>query len=156
MKEIPLTQGLVALVDDNDFEELSKFKWHAKKDRNTYYANRTIGRKTVKMHRVILGLNSRYQQGDHKDGDGLNNQRHNLRVVTRRRNGANRRKHATCSSKFKGVYLDKGKWRARLGLNKKKIELGYFVDETCAAKAYDVAAKQHFGEYACLNFPASL
>src|SRR6185369_10082175 len=108
MKRIKLTQGKCALVDDEDFERVSQFKWVADKDKNNlWYASRhfPLGngkRTTQKMHTFILnGL----KKVDHKNSDGLDNQKHNLRPATTSQNGANRRKQARkTSSVFKGVW----------------------------------------------------
>lgn len=154
MKRIPLTRGMFALVDDADFELVNQFKWCAHKCRNTFYAARNVilpdGRSiTQHMHRFLLTGVSRI---DHEDGNGLNNQRDNLRPATASQNGANRLKAVgEHSSLFKGVYWhkDSGKWMARI----KTIFLGKFKNEIDAAFAYDRAAKRHFGEFVKLNFP---
>ena len=158
MKEIPLTQGKVALVDDDDFEWLSQFKWYAVKFGRTFYAVRQAPRvngkqRTIWMHREVLGLKPGDPRVDHRDGDGLNNQRMNLREATHRQNMMNSRGRSG-SSRFKGVDWDKRakKWRARISVNGKKKHLGYFIDEEEAARAYDEKAKKIFGEFARVNF----
>lgn len=158
MKEIPLSQGKVALIDDADFELVNQFKWYANRDRRGYYAKRNVpaphGRQTVqKMHTFIMG-----QRGiDHRDGDGLNNQRGNLRPATSVQNGRGfRRKAAGSSSSYRGVtwYKPRRKWGAQIGISPGKLlYLGLFTDEVEAAKAYDAAAREHFGEFASPNFP---
>jgi hypothetical protein len=160
MKEIRLTGGKIALVDDSDYEWLSQFKWYAMKDTNTFYAVRTIkdanGKQaTIRMHREILGLRAgNTKQTDHKDHNGCNNQRFNLRICNNQQNQFNRTPENK-SSKFKGVYWqrDRNKWRARIGLGDKMVQLGYFDNEIEAAKAYDNGARKYFGEFADLNFP---
>jgi len=160
MKQISLTQGQFALVDDEDFEELNKVKWCAVKERNTYYAARTMWCKkgkryfTVKMHRVVLNLTDSKILCDHIDKNGLNNQKHNLRPSTNAENQRNRGSMANSFSKFKGVYWIKkiNKWRASITINGKYISIGFFLTEIEAAKAYDEAAKIHHGEFAWLNF----
>lgn len=161
MKQIELTQRKVALVDDADYEWLNQFKWFAQQHRNTWYAGRhshQIGSKkvNVKMHREILGLAPGAKGlSDHRDGNGLNNQRSNLRVCTAAENSQNRRPKKHTSSKFKGVSWDKGerKWVAYIQHQKKMMTLGYFKNEAEAARTYDKKAKELFGEFAWLNFP---
>lgn len=159
---IELTRGYVAVVDDEDYEELSRHKWGAHIDKNNVYARR-LQRKTeygnskpkpVYMHRQILGVADRRIDVDHRDHDGLNNRRQNLRLGSRSQNNGNRLKSGG-TSVFKGVCWDpeNGKWRAQIHLGGKKRCLGRFVDEEVAAKAYDSAAREQFGEFARLNFP---
>lgn len=156
MREIQLTQGQVALVDDEDFDTLNSFKWCAQKNGNNFYAIRGIrvGRKTqtIHMHRLIKGAPIGFEI-DHKDGNGLNNQRNNLRVCTRSENQMNKRKQEGLSSIYKGVSFHKreGKWRAVIMINGKAINLGDFASEIEAAKAYDAKAIALFCEFANLN-----
>jgi len=139
MKEISLTQGQVALVDDDDYERLSQWKWCVTKQRNTFYAHRGTSvagvQKTLKMHRVILDC-PRGMDIDHIDGNGLNNQKSNLRIVTRRQNNQNR--HDKRTSIYPGVhwYSHANKWRAILGYKGNKICLGTFKSEINAFRAY--------------------
>ena len=162
MKTIPLTQGKFAIVDDEDYEELNKYKWHAIKDDHTYYAARTVylggGRKNrkrriIQMHRQILQALPE-QQIDHKNGNGLNNRRCNIRFCTHSQNQQNQRAQKSKSSKYKGIYWHKRdkKWATMIQYNKKRIHLGYFDNEIKAAKAYDKKAKELFGEFANCNF----
>lgn len=164
MKTINLTQGRYAMVDDQDYEWLSQFRWHAAECPNKgisslWYAYRHAGqnRPKLSMHRAIAnrcGFPSD-KDCDHKDGNGLNNQRDNLRPCTNGQNNGNRRKESGCSSSFKGVYWRKERqqWISRLRRNKQSYFLGCFKSEIDAAKAYDSAAIIHFGEFALLNFP---
>jgi len=160
MREIPLTQGYVALVDDEDYEELTKHKWYAEVDNHTVYALRnehivgTRRHNTIRMHRFLLGVTGE-SKVDHQDGNGLNNQRSNIRVATLSQNNSNRRKKTGTSSKYKGVHWDKArkKWSAKVHVGDKYYCLGRFTDESEAALAYDIEAKKHFGQFACLNFP---
>src|SRR2546425_1516194 len=94
-------------------------------------------------------------QVDHEDRDGLNNRRYNLRVATHDDNQRNRscQKRNNRTSQYKGVCLEKGKWRVRIRVNGKNIEIGRFDSELQAALAYDKAAREHYGEFACCNFP---
>ena len=153
MKEIQLTQGKMALVDDESFETLNQFKWYAKKSGKTFYAVRNLyvcGRpKQIYMHCVIMN-----RKGiDHIDHDGCNNQKSNLRVCTRSENQMNRTKQENTSSIYKGVYFSKAhkKWKAEISINSKKIRLGNFDSEIDAAKAYNAKAVELFLEFANLN-----
>ena len=166
MKKIPLTQGYFALVDDEDYKWLSGYKWHVSKVPNTYYAytytNNDQGeRKRMSMHRLILGLKERSQkQCDHIDGNGLNNQKQNLRICSHQQNTYNS-KPRPGTSKYKGVCwnLRAQKWQVGLSLRsngiRNRIALGHYVDEEQAAKAYDLAAIYYFGDFARTNFDKS-
>ena len=158
MKKIPLTQGRVVLVDDADYEWLSQWKWRIMERCQLFYAIRSTGSKHNRgfelMHRLILGLQPNNKlQTDHIDGDGLNNQRSNLRACTRTQNRQSARKRKVGTSKYKGVccYVRNGKWHSRIRINGKLIHLGSFESETDAARAYDEAAPKHYGEFALTN-----
>ena len=156
MKEIELSQGKVALVDDEDYEYLNQWKWCALKSHNVYYAVRTVRHDNMQttqcMHRLILNCPSGMKD-DHRNGDGLDNRRDNLRICTNAENIHNSRVQSrNKSSRFKGVHLHKAKWCSRIKVNGVKIHLGYFISEYAAADAYDLAAKKYFGEFARLNF----
>lgn len=156
MREIPLTQGQVALVDDEDFERLNTYKWHAHKMGNTYYAARTgprPDRHFIYMHHQIIGRPGTGCEIDHQDGNGINNQRYNLRLVTHEQNTMNRRSTKGVS-RFKGVswHKDRNKWLSQIQTSRKRKYLGYFNSEEDAARAYDAAALEYFGEFAALNF----
>jgi hypothetical protein len=160
MKEIPLTRGYVALVDDEDYERLAQYKWHANASRRVIYAvrcgwanGRTIH---IQMHRDILRLEpGDPRRGDHINHDGLDNQRINLRVCSVAENTRNSRKprRGLTSSGFKGVYKQAGKIYASIHAGGRRNFLGVFESEIDAAVAYDKAARKHFGEFACCNFP---
>jgi hypothetical protein len=158
MKLIPLTQGKAAMVDDADHEWLLSFgSWYAVKGRKTFYAARNVrtlvGRQTrLFMHAALLGTKGRDIFPDHADGNGLNNQRCNLRLATPAQNNANVQGRGV--SKFRGVTLRKNRpacWKAVIGSPART--LGCFLSEEDAARAYDAAAKVKYGEYARLNFP---
>lgn len=157
MKEIQLTQGKVALIDDEDLDLILRYRWHARKARNTWYAiskSYDDGKENIIwMHRLIMNPPSGYEV-DHADMDGLNNRRLNLRVATRAEQNANKRKLDGCSSPFKGVSWreDRKKWAARIKTKGKLKHLGLFENIIEAAHAYDSAARNAFGEFARTNF----
>ena len=162
-KEISLTQEKVAIVDDEDFDWLNRWKWCVCKGPNTFYivrnsSRKTGKRKTILMHRLILGLKpGDPRQCDHKDHNGLNNQRHNLRCATRAQNQHNQKPYKGTSSQFKCVcwHRGAGKWAARIRVNGQSIHLGLFTSEIEAALAYDKAALRYYGEFANMNFGAN-
>lgn len=156
MKKIKLTQNKYALVDDSDYEYLSQWKWCANKNRNTWYAVRAekLGDKKslVLMHRVIantpIGVKT-----DHEDGNGLNNQRYNLRTCSTSQNAMNSKKASNNTSGYKGVTWHKelGKFVARIHINGKSIHLGVFQSAKEAGEAYNKKALELFGNYALIN-----
>lgn len=158
MKTIPLTQGKVALVDDEDYDELSKFKWAAdvRSAAGIVYAtrigSRRCGRPKIYMHREILGC-EKGQFIDHRDGDGLNNCRSNLRICTREQNMRNTRLRKDNPSGLKGVKFrhDRGKFCARIVIAGKCTHLGHFTTAEAAYAAYCAAAALHYGEFARFN-----
>lgn len=153
--------GLTVLVDDSDYEQLSKYNWNAKWDDHsrTFYAQRASktkdGRRTtVAMHRQILGITSN-RKVDHENGDGLDNRRENLRMCSDQQNCMNRRKQRTkTSSAFKGVswHRRQCKWVAYISINSRREQIGSFTSEKAAARAYDRLALQYFGDFARTNF----
>ena len=161
MKYIELTQGKRAIVDDEDYEELSKYGWYTYKHRHTWYASRHApkpggGQTTHAMHRAIMGLE--HGDGiavDHRNHDGLDNRRDNLRRAIPSQNQQNRRPDKRGASQYKGVSWHKLTpcWRAKIQYDNKTLHLGVFDNEIEAARAYDAAARKHFGEFACCNFP---
>lgn len=158
MKLIPLTQGHHAIVDDEDFEEVNQHKWCINKDRSrTIYAARPIKIKMkwilCYMHRQILKAKSG-QYVDHRNHDGLDNRKSNIRICTNAQNNHNRKPQPGYSSPYKGASWDRStrKWRARIRVQGKELHLGLFVNELDAALVYDAAARKHFGEFAYTNF----
>jgi hypothetical protein len=144
-----------AIVDPEDYQKLSECDWqYVENTTRSYYAAHIEGGKIVYMHRVIINA----PVGsivDHRYGNGLDNRKVNLRIVTRTQNQYNRRKTAKkTSSKYKGVHFKKviNRYSAEICCNGKRTHLGYFDNEIDAAKAYDKAAKELHGEFARLNF----
>lgn len=158
MKKIQLSQGQFALVDDDDYDRLSKYKWCALKHHTgKYYAARTDvanNRKTVRMHRFIMGIcDSQVLVADHINHDTLDNRKSNLRVCTKKENAKNRTSSKGSASNYLGVHKTReGSFVARCGSAPNRKYLGYFKCEIEAAKAYDKAAKEMHGEFASLNF----
>jgi len=160
-RRIPLTQGKYAIVDPDDYPGLSKCKWYAAKNKGTFYAVRSwwskVDKKKIKlkMHRVIIDVPYGLVV-DHINHNGLDNRKANLRLATFAQNARNSvRSKSSASSVFRGVYYNKrtGKWRSSIYINNRRKQLGYFRDESDAAKAYDKAAKKFHKEFAVLNFP---
>lgn len=157
-KEISLTKGMVALVDNEDYPYLAKLNWFAQSNGLQWYARRNsqyINKKRhiVHMHRVIMEAPP-WMLVDHLDGNGLNNTRENLRLCTHQGNSRNGRKRNINTSGYKGVSWHKvtQKWMARIGVDGRSIHLGLHDTATEAALAYDVAALKYHGEFACVNF----
>lgn len=154
MKKIKLTQGKSSLVDNSDYELLNKFKWQAYWDGYNWYAGRSDKkikdkpRQTIKMHRVIMNP-KKFQEVDHINGDGLNNQRKNLRLCSHQQNCFNRKRMISNTSGFKGVNWNKNskKWIARIQINGKRISLGYFNSKEKANEIYIKNSKKYHGKY---------
>lgn len=167
VREVELTQGQVALVDDEDYEWLSQWKWYVIKKTVKgkfygFYAARTVRflksngklvKRTIFMHREILETPDGFLT-DHIDHNGLNNQRVNLRIALPFQNQGNRLGNRLSKSQYKGVswHKEKHKWQSKIKTKVKIKHLGYFESEIDAALAYDKAAKEVFGEFAYLNF----
>ena len=162
-KEIPLTQGKFAIVDDEDFKWLSQWKWYASYDkkRDRWCAQRFVGgranHRCVKMHREILSA-AKGDIVDHLDRNALNNCRRNLRICSNTQNLRNTNGQRRRISKYKGVCKAnrpcnlKKPWKAEIQVDKQRIHIGYFRTEKEAALAYDLAAIKYHGEFARLNF----
>ena len=153
-KLIPLTQGKFAIIDAEDYDRLCKHKWHLCKNNRTEYAARYSGPKRVFMHRLLLNAPP-HLLVDHRDCNGLNNRKPNLRLCTNKENSRNSRPYLNCSSRFKGVSFRKTrkKYTATIHKDGKRYPLGYFADEIEAAVTYDIKAMELFGDFAYLNFP---
>jgi hypothetical protein len=167
MKEVVLTRGKVALVDDEDFERVTARNWSAKfsKRGKRFYARTNIGsgvgnQKTVELQRFIMGE----PPGtwiDHRNGDTLDCRKENLRLATSVESARNRAKQSNNRSGFKGVRITTSKtkkgftvrWYAHIEVAGKQKHLGCFTSGVEAALAYDAAARERFGAFARLNFP---
>lgn len=159
MKEITLKHG-VALMDDEDYERLKTWKWWSEIHHKGIPSQsiRAIGHDTLvpykkgplkKMHRIILGVLDPDIKVDHVNHNTLDNRKDNLRLCTQEENNRNRRKITPGSSSFKGVHLDRGRWRAQISVEGKAIHLGGYVTEKEAADAYALAVKTYHGNFAC-------
>lgn len=159
MKLIPLTQGKFAMVDDEDYEELMRYKWycHLYYKKTMPYASRNIyhpNQKTILMHRVIMGIVDKNIMVDHIDSNTLNNQKNNLRICSGCQNQHNSGVKGGVSQ-YKGVSRCQGiknKWRATISCNKKWYAIGRYETEIDAAMAYDSKAKELHKDFARLNF----
>jgi hypothetical protein len=166
MKKIRLRgkySNLFVMVDDEDYEKVILYYWYGMKESyGRIYAfttadyNKLTGkRKTIRMHRLIMGVTDRKIQIDHIDRNGLNNQKDNLRLCNHSQNQQNKIKRNNCSSQYKGVSRpkDRKNWKVEIYFNGNYLRIGTFKSEEEAAKAYDEKAKELHGEFALLNFP---
>lgn len=153
MKIIKLTQGKEALIDDDDYERVNKFKWQFHKKGYATHGYKIKGKcKKIRMHRFILQA-PKNKQVDHINGNTLDNRKQNLRLCSHRENSRNTAKTKNKTlSRYKGVSKTHRKyWRSYIVLNDKQIHLGYFKTEAEAAKAYNKKASDLFGSFARLN-----
>ncbi len=153
MKTIELTQGKLAIVDDADFENLSQFAWYAAKHRKTFYAMRSGGYRdgkqlaAIRMHRQIVGAKVG-EQVDHRDGNGLDNRRENLRFCDSVSNARNRRLESKGVRRRGDRPRGKRLWNARITVDRKTRSLSWFETQEQARAAYDAAERELFGEFA--------
>lgn len=149
MKEIQLTKGKVALVDDEDYEYLMQNSWCYQ---NPGYAARRRNKTIQLMHRIIMKA-KKGEQVDHIDGNRLNNQRDNLRLVNNSQNSMNRSLQGNNTSGYKGVSWskEKRKWHSYITKNGKRTHIGYYACKHEAAKEHNKMALKVHGEYAKLN-----
>jgi len=162
MKQIPLSQGKFAIVDDEDFEFISQWKWSLLRRGNLCHVRRIEYKKTgvprkyntarIYLHRAILGIEDKNIFVDHINGDGLDNRRENLRLCTKAQNGQNRGAAKNNKTGFKGVSKSGAKWTAQIKSDKKHFRIGVFDTPELAAIAYDNAARRLHGEFAKTNF----
>lgn len=158
MKKISLTKGFEAIIDDEDFDKVSRYRWYSDVKKRRVYAGRSERGddglpRSISMHRFILGHCGNLGV-DHIDGNGLNNQKSNLRICTQTENlRAFQRKRHSATSKYRGVSWssDRKKWLSQIVVNKKTINLGRYEDDMDAAKSYNIAAEKYFGAFATLN-----
>lgn len=157
---LALPCGRAAVIDESDAESVRTYKWrsvpmisHGNGTRIGSYVRARINASDVYLHRFLLGADRRMQV-DHIDRDGLNNIRSNLRICTPSQNSANRIGKRSASG-FRGVYETKrGRWTACVQKEGVQHRLGTFDSAIDAAVAFDDAARELHGEFACLNFPA--
>lgn len=161
MIKIPLAgkySSLSALIDEDDEEAVRKYSWvRAERSGIVYAQRRWVAdgkQRSQYLHTYLTG----FALVDHVNHDGLDNRRANLRESDRRGNIRNCRKRSSakgvpCTSQYKGVAARRKKWVAGITVLGKHLYLGIFDNEEDAARVYDRAARQHFGEFACLNFP---
>jgi hypothetical protein len=159
VREIPLTRGLVALVDDTDYEQvIAAGPWFPRPQPHTVYCQRNMRRAaahtTQSLHVFLTGMTG----ADHRNGNGLDNQRSNLRAATAAQNAMNRRIRSDNRSGFKGVTWDRQRhhWKALIYSGGRARHIGYYDIPEDAALAYDAAAIELFGEFARPNFPLEL
>lgn len=146
---IVMKGGVETVVDADDWDKVSGVGWCL----NPYgYAVGRVDGKLVSLHSHLFGRVAG-RQTDHVDRDKLNNRRTNLRTATKTENQRNRGPHRNSPSGFKGVFRHADRWRARISIEGRSFNLGCFSDSVEAAKAYDRAALEHFGDFAYLNFP---
>jgi hypothetical protein len=159
VREIPLTRGYVALVDDEDYDRVSQFKWRAQPvavngATANHYAITSLSGRTVFLHRFILNA-PRGMEVDHRNRNGIDCRRNNIRLATTAQNQANRGRTQANRSGYKGVSWSeqRRKWLVQITCNGERRHVGRFDDPTEAALAYDRAARDAFGAFARLNYP---
>lgn len=169
MKEIILYSGNIATVDDEDYEWASQYKWYERREKShsTTYAQRTTARSETNgiregwllhrklMERALDRLLLTEEQIDHRDGDGLNNTRDNMRIASNRQNGCNRvnqRPNSTTGLRGVSHQTKSGEYVARIVVNQRLVTLGTYASPVDAAKQYDQAAHFYHKEFACLNY----
>lgn len=151
MVKILLTKGKSTIIDDDDFERISKYKCYFK-DEGTGYAATTINYKTVRLHRIIMNA-PKNMEVDHINKNTLDNRKVNLRLCTKQQNQYNAKIRKDNISGYKGVNYktQNKKWRAYVRKDGKHCHLGYFNTKEEAARAYNKVASYLYGEFACLN-----
>lgn len=158
MLTIPLDDNQCAVIDDEDAEKVMQYRWRLFKRPHTYYAVTDLRENNIRtflpLHTLILDI-APPLEADHKDRNGLNCVRSNLRIATKSQNLANRvMPQGPKGSGYRGVSQKGSRYYTKISVNKQIIRLGGFTDPVAAAVAYDVAAKEYYGDFAMLNFPA--
>jgi hypothetical protein len=163
MREIQLSKDKIAIVINRDFARISAHKWYALFRDGSWHAARTLKtggiKRTVYMHHEVARVPSAVMI-DHRNRNGLDNRRGNLRKCTKADNARNsHRRIRNKTSAFKGVSLYRARvaaigrpWRATITVDGKQIYLGWHATEVEAATSYDEAARRYFGKFACTNF----
>ena len=153
---VPLSRGKFALIDNEDYDLISKYTWHVVLERKLYYRAKSstgLGKKGAFIYMSRLIMNAKPGQVvDHKNGNTLDNQKKNLRFCSHTENKRNCVKHRDSKNPYKGVTKRRYGWDAKISFNKKGIYIGKFATAKKAAIAYDMAAQYFFGEFARLNF----
>lgn len=153
-KEIPLTQGKVAIVDDHQYERVSQFKWNAQRKKGgKWYAGGHVNGVKVYLHRFLTNAPAGMEV-DHKNGNGLDCTDNNMRICTRTQNTHNSKKRSDNTSGYIGVSWsgNRKKWVAQIQVNNKSKWLGYFKNVIDAALTYDAAVRELHGDFAKPNF----
>jgi hypothetical protein len=153
MKIIPIfpyDKGFFTIVDDEDYIILKNIRWYLFNNNGKLYAEGMVDSKKVRIHSFIVNP-PKGSQVDHKDGNGLNNCKSNLRACTQQQNNFNRKKYKINTTGFKGVYRNHNRFVARINANKKQINLGNYVTAQEAAIAYDEGCILYHGDFALTN-----
>jgi hypothetical protein len=153
--EMELTLGKFTVIDKADYELVKNYRW-CYQNQGYVIAGTGEGAKTIMLHRLLLGLKDPKLQGDHIDGNGLNNRRSNIRIATPVQNHQNRA--GSSLTRYKGVYanLVRGggvEYIVILYINGEQVKIGTYSTAEEAARAYDKKAREIYGEFAWLNFP---
>ena len=148
---ILLTQNKATIIDTEDIPLVWPYKWHTRLNRRVWYACSSVGHRGPKllMHRILLNP-SKHLYVDHQDHDGLNNRKYNIRICTIKQNNCNRPPRD--GKNYIGInFTKRGKWRGRISVNGKRVEVGTFKDKDDALRAINTAKRKYHGEFAWLN-----